>query len=110
MDERIRNLMKERQHEHLLMRVDEPELSDKIVVALRTLDDQQEEIRDTIAVTVARNLRMMARMGMYLEEQVARRFPEFPLRTGMRGWEEYLPPISSQLRDLLEARSGVLTA
>ena len=34
MDERIRNLMRERGHEHLLMRVDEPDLADKIVVAL----------------------------------------------------------------------------
>ena len=110
MDERIRNLMKERQHEHLLMRVDEPELSGKIFIALRALDQQQEEIRDTVAVTVARNLRMMARMGMYLEEQVARRFPEFPLRAGMRSWEEYLPPLSGGLRELLEARAGVLTA
>ncbi len=38
MDERIRNLMRERGHEHLLMRVDEPDLADKIVVALETLD------------------------------------------------------------------------
>jgi polysaccharide pyruvyl transferase WcaK-like protein len=110
MDERIRNLMKERQHEHLLMRVDEPDLSDRIVVALRALDQQQDEIRDTVAATVARNIRLMARMGMYLEEQVARRFPEFPLRAGLRGWEEYLPPLSSQLRGLLETQSGVLTA
>ena len=110
MDERIRNLMKERQQEHLLMRVDEAELSGKIVAALRALDQQQEEIRETIATTVARNVRLMARMGMYLEEQVARRFPEFPLRAGVRGWEEYLPPLSSQLRDLLETQSGVLTA
>ena len=31
--------------------------------------------------TVARNLQMMARMGIYFEEQVARRYPEFPVRT-----------------------------
>ncbi len=34
MDERIRNLMRERGHEHLLMHVDEPDLADKIVAAL----------------------------------------------------------------------------
>ena len=38
MDERIRNLMRDRGHEHLLMRVDEQDLGDKIVVALRALD------------------------------------------------------------------------
>jgi polysaccharide pyruvyl transferase WcaK-like protein len=110
MDERIRNLMRERRHEHLLMRVDEPELADKIVDALRALDRHEDEIRDTMAASVARNLRLMARMGMYLEEQVARRFPEFPLRTGVLEWEEYLPPLSEPLRALLETQSGVLTA
>ena len=36
----------------------------------------------------------MARMGIYFEEQVARRYPEFPVRTGVLGWEDYLPPLS----------------
>ena len=108
MDERIRNLMRERGHEHLLMSVDEPELGDKIVTALRALDAEADEIREAMGSTVARNLQLMARMGVYFEEQVARRFPEFPLRTGVLGWEEYLPPLSPLLRNLLEAHSGVL--
>jgi polysaccharide pyruvyl transferase WcaK-like protein len=110
MDERIRNLMRERGHEHLLMRVDEDELDDKIFAALRSLDEQADEIRETMASTVVRNLQVMARMGVYLAEQVTRRFPEFPLRSGVLGWEEYLPPLSSQLYSLLEAHSGVLSA
>jgi polysaccharide pyruvyl transferase WcaK-like protein len=109
MDERIRNLMRDRGHEHLLMRVDEPELEDKIVQALRTLDEQADEIRDGMGRTVARNLRLMARMGVYFEEQVARHFPEFPIRRGVLGWEDYLPPLSPGLCKLLEAHSGVLT-
>ncbi len=60
--------------------------------------------------TVARNMQMMARMGMYFEEQVARRYPEFPMRSGVLGWEEYLPPLSPLLKELLEAHSGVLVS
>ena len=108
MDERIRNLMRERGHEHLLMRVDEPDLAEKIVVALHALDDEADEIRDAMGRTVARNLQLMARMGIYFEEQVARRYPEFPVRTGVLGWEDYLPPLSPGLLKLLEAHSGVL--
>jgi polysaccharide pyruvyl transferase WcaK-like protein len=108
MDERIRNLMRERGHEHLLMRVDEPGLADKIVAALRALDEQSEEIRDAMGQTVARNLQLMARMGTYFEEQVARRYPQFPVRTGVLSWEDYLPPLSPTLTQLLEAQSGVL--
>ena len=44
--------------------------------------------------TVARNIQLMARMGVYFEEQVARRYPQFPMRTGVLGWEDYLPAAS----------------
>jgi polysaccharide pyruvyl transferase WcaK-like protein len=108
MDERIRNLLHERGHDHLLMRVDEPDLADKIVAALSALDAETEAIRDAISGTVARNLQLMARMGTYFEEQVAKRYPEFPIRTGVLGWEEYLPPLSPNLVKLLESQSGVL--
>jgi polysaccharide pyruvyl transferase WcaK-like protein len=108
MDERIRNLMRERGHECLLMRVDEPELADKIVAALHALDAQAEEIRDAIGQTVARNLQLMARMGTYFEEQVARRYSRFPVRAGALSWEDYLPPLSPTLVKLLEEHSGVL--
>jgi polysaccharide pyruvyl transferase WcaK-like protein len=110
MDERIRNLMRERRHEHLFTSVDDPDLTDRIVSALSALEKQEDEIRDAMAKTVARNLQTMARMGIYLEEQVARRYPEFPVRSGVLGWEEYLPPLSPLLKDLLEAQSGVLVS
>jgi polysaccharide pyruvyl transferase WcaK-like protein len=110
MDERIRNLMRDRGHEHLLMRVDEPDLGEKIVDALHTLDAEADGIREAMGRTVARNLQLMARMGMYFEAQVARQYPEFPVRTGMLGWEEYLPPLSSGLCKLLERHSGELEA
>jgi polysaccharide pyruvyl transferase WcaK-like protein len=110
MDERIGNLMRERGREHLLMRVDDPELGDKIAASLRILDTEADEIREAMGRTVARNIQLMARMGVYFEEQVARHYPEFPIRTGVLGWEGYLPPLSSCLRELLEKHSGVLTS
>jgi hypothetical protein len=48
----------------------------------------------------------MARMGVYFEEHVQRRYPEFPTRTGLQSWEEYLPPLSPTLRTLLETYGG----
>jgi polysaccharide pyruvyl transferase WcaK-like protein len=108
MDERIRNLMRERGHEHLLMGVDEPDLADKIVAALRALDEQSDEIRDAMGHTVSRNLQLMARMGTYFEEQVARRYPQFPVRTGVLNWEDYLPPLGPTLVKLLDTYNGVL--
>ena len=110
MDERIRNLMRERGHEHLLMRVDEPDLADKIAAALATLDAEADEIRDAMPRSVARNLQLMARMGVYFEELVARHFPEFPVRQGILSWEDYLPPLGPGLCRLVEERSDAVAA
>jgi len=108
MDERIRNLMKERGHEHLLISVDDAELEDKIPEVLRALDAQAEELACVMGRIVARNLQMMARMGTYFEEQVARQYPEFPIRTGVLSWEDYLPPLSPSLRELIEKHESAL--
>jgi polysaccharide pyruvyl transferase WcaK-like protein len=103
MDERIRNLMNERGHSHLLMNVDDPDLEQKTLVALETLARDGEIIAEGIGRTVVRNLKVMARMGIYFEEEVRRRYPEFPTRSGEWGWEDYLPPMSTGLHSLIEA-------
>jgi polysaccharide pyruvyl transferase WcaK-like protein len=102
MDERIRNLMRERGHADLLLEVDDPELGSKLLPILESLYRERERIAEGIGDTVVRNLKMMARMGMYLEQHVQVRYPEFPIRRGTRTWEDYLPPINSQLLQLLE--------
>jgi polysaccharide pyruvyl transferase WcaK-like protein len=102
MDERIRNLMHERGQPHLLLEADDPELEPKLVEVLEALFREQESVRDAIASTVVKNIKLMARMGVYFEEHVQRRYPEFPIRGGLRSWEEYLPPLSAGLRQLLE--------
>lgn len=102
MDERIRNLMNERGQPDLLLTVDDPDLEEKLIVILRKLQREQERIRAGIGKTVAKNLKMMARMGIYFEEHVQRRYPEFPIRQGVHHWEEYLPPLSQNLKGLLE--------
>jgi len=48
-------------------------------------------------------LKVMARMGVYFEEEVQRRYPEFETRRGEWSWEDYLPPMSKGLRELAEA-------
>jgi polysaccharide pyruvyl transferase WcaK-like protein len=105
MDERIRNLMRERGHQDLLMTVDDPDLEQKLLVALETLATQGERIADGIARTVVKNLKVMARMGVFFEEEVQRRYPEFPTRTGEWSWEDYLPPMNASLRQLVAAYS-----
>jgi polysaccharide pyruvyl transferase WcaK-like protein len=105
MDERIRNLMNERGHQELLMNVDDPDLEERTLAALEILDREGERIADGIARTVVKNLKLMARMGVYFEEEVQRRYQEFPTRRGEWSWEDYLPPMSDTLRQLVTAYS-----
>lgn len=102
MDERIRNLMRQRGQQHLLLNVDDEGLEEKLFVALKQLHCERESVRDGIGRTVARNLQLMARMGIYFEHIVAQQYPEFPLRPGPLGWEDYLPSLSPNLRKILE--------
>jgi polysaccharide pyruvyl transferase WcaK-like protein len=101
MDERIRNLMKERGHEDLRMNVDDPDLEAKLLTALERLAAEGERIADGIGRTVVKNLKVMAQMGVYFEEEVRRRYPEFPTRKGQWNWEDYLPPMDAGLHKLV---------
>ena len=102
MDERIRNLMRERGHEHLLLTVDDPELEAKLLQMMETLIRDTELVREGIGRTVLRNLKVMAHMGTILEDAVRHTYPEFPLRSGILSWEDYLPPLSKTLRQLAD--------
>jgi polysaccharide pyruvyl transferase WcaK-like protein len=113
MDERIRNLMRERGHEHLYLTVDDPELEPKLLKIMETLVRERDAVREGIGTTVVRNLKMMARMGVLLEDAVRRQYPEFPLRSGILSWEDYLPPLDENLLQLAErydASAAVLVA
>src|SRR2546423_8827256 len=80
MDERIRNLMRERGHQHLFLTVDDPDLEPKLLQVMETLVAEADSVRERIGQTVVPNLKVMARMGTFLEDVVRRVYPEFPLR------------------------------
>ena len=106
MDERIRNLLRERGHEELLLTVDDPDLESKLPAVMELLTSDADAIRDGMGRSVVRNLKTMARMGVFLERAVHERYPEFPVRSGVHSWEEYLPPLSTNLEHLLNTYEG----
>ena len=87
----------------LLMNVDDPDLEQRLLAALEKLATEGERIADGIARTVVKNLKVMGRMGVYFEEELQRRYPEFPTRKVEWSWEDYLPPMNSSLRQLVSA-------
>ena len=102
MDERIRNLMRERGHQHLFLNVDDPDLGPKLLDVMEKLVVEADEIRQSIGRTVVSNLKAMSRMAIFFEEELRKTYPEFPLRKGVLSWEDNLPPFSDNLRKLVE--------
>lgn len=101
MDERIQNLMHDRGHADLLLRVDEDGLGDKLVAALRRLERDAERVRGEVLAFVPGQIRTMGQMGMDLLDEVQRLHPEFPVRDVPRSFEHYIPKLSPQLADLM---------
>jgi polysaccharide pyruvyl transferase WcaK-like protein len=110
MDERIRNLMRERGHQHLLLAVDDPELGPKLLEVMERLVVEADAIRDSIGRTVVSNLKGMSRMAVFLESELRKTYPEFPLRNGVLSWEDNLPPLNEDLRRLVEEYDATAAA
>jgi len=102
MDERIRNLMRERGHPHLLLTVDDPHLEPKLLEVMERMVVEADSIRDRIGRNVVHNLKSMSRMAIFLEDEVRKTYPEFPLRRARLSWEDNLPPLGRELRTLVE--------
>jgi hypothetical protein len=82
--------------------VDDHDLEPKLLQVMERLVVEADAIRDSIGRTVVNNLKAMARMAIFLEEEVGRTYPEFPLRQGILSWEDNLPPLHKDLRRLVE--------
>ncbi len=105
MDERIRNLMKDRGTPELSLEVDDPELDAKLRErGLRLLEDREAGAAP-IERSVARNLRVMGEMGAMFVDHVRRAHPRYPLRAGLGEAGDplaHLPPLPSLQRRILE--------
>jgi len=101
MDERIRNLMRQRGQPSLVAEVDDPDLADRALAMLEELRTDGERVGAGIRRTVVDHLRAMARMGVVLESRVRDLYPDFETRTGVHGWRDYLPPLSPRLEELV---------
>jgi len=77
---------------------------------MEVLVRDEDTIRDALCGIVARNLKLMAHMGVYLEKAAHDCYPDFPVRSGVHSWEEYLPPLSPLLQSLVESHEGAAAA
>jgi polysaccharide pyruvyl transferase WcaK-like protein len=101
-DERIRNVMASRGHDHLYFECDDPEIEPKTLELLRRLDKDRDQIREDIARTIPGQLKLMGQMGIDFGDEVMRRYPNFPRRELARSWEANLPSLPKELLPILE--------
>jgi hypothetical protein len=87
--------------------VEDPDLGPKLLQVMETLVTDADAIRLNIGRTVVKNLKAMASMAIFLEDEVLRTYPEFPLRRGVLSWEDNLPPLPQNLRKLVEQYDSV---
>lgn len=102
MDERIANLMSDRGHEDLLLRVDDHHLGTRVLDTLRLLDRESERVRAEVLRFVPQQIRGMGEMAIDFVDEVARVYPDFPRRSVPRSYEHYLPALGRDLQQLLE--------
>jgi alkanesulfonate monooxygenase SsuD/methylene tetrahydromethanopterin reductase-like flavin-dependent oxidoreductase (luciferase family) len=103
MDERIENLLTDRGHPELLLRVDEPGLAEKLLRALRRVTSERERYAEEVKRYVPGQIKCMGQMGMDFADEVLRVYPEFPLPERRRSWEHFVPRLSPALADLMGA-------
>ncbi len=105
MDERIHNLLHDRGHADLLLRVDDDGLGFRLLDAMRSAYRDSERVRAEIRAFVPGEIRKMGQMGIDLEDEVLRVYPDFPRREVPRAPEHYLPPLSRSVQALLEEQT-----
>lgn len=105
MDERIRNLMKDRGQPELSIECDDPRLDDRLLAAMESALAAPEAMRPGIDASVTRNLLAMGRMGAWAVEHVRERHPRIRFRPGLGDAsrpELHLPPLPDAQARLLE--------
>ena len=105
MDERIRNLMKDRGTPELSFEVDEAGLDTKVRDAALKLLDDREAAAESIERSVARNLHVMGKMGAMFVNHVRAAHPRYPFRAGLGDESNaliHLPALPALQRRILE--------
>jgi polysaccharide pyruvyl transferase WcaK-like protein len=111
MDERIRNLMKDRGTPELSFEVDEAGLDTKVRDAALKLLDDREAAAESIERSVARNLRVMGKMGAMFVNHVRAAHPRYPFRAGLGDESNpliHLPALPALQTRILERFGGSL--
>jgi len=102
MDERLRNLFVDRGTPEYLLKVDEENLQERLLLALRELKKNSVSVAETLGRFIPSQLRRMGQMGIDLVREIASLYPEFPRRKVAETWENFLPSLPPLVASLLD--------
>ncbi|UJR81048.1 polysaccharide pyruvyl transferase family protein [Sandaracinus amylolyticus] len=110
MDERIRNLMRDRGQRDLLLNVDDEALDERLFEAMQRAWSDPDASRVAIERSVARSLVRQGEMGVHLVDHVRAHHPRFPFARHLGSSETggdgdpiaHLPPLAARQRLILE--------
>lgn len=108
MDERITNLMADREQPELALRCDDDALASKLETQMKRVWAEPEGHQAAILRTVGANLGRMAQMGRSLLAHVKKAHPELQTRIDVEQSDAraFLPPLSPSLSRILEGTAG----
>ena len=103
MDERLENLLAESGHlDDYYLRVDEPDLKEKLPIVMDKLWKNREKVRTEIYQTIPGYLRKMAQMGKDYKDYLRKNYPGIQLKEDPIELMGYLPPLYPELKDIVE--------
>jgi len=92
MDERLYNLLGERNHlNEYYIKTDDTDLYKKLITAMNRIWENNEKVKEDILKTVPNYLQTMQRMGMTFHRFIKENFPEFQYSNEPRNQHEFLP-------------------
>lgn len=103
MDERLHNLFAESGHlDDYYLRADDVHLEENLHHAVGKLWANRDDVSAEILAMMPYYLRTLAGMGATFRKFIEEHFPSFPLPPEPPNWLGYLPPLASELRELID--------
>jgi polysaccharide pyruvyl transferase WcaK-like protein len=103
MDERIRNLFAASGHADHLISAEDPDLSGRLLDAVRRLD--RVEVERAARLTVGEGLRATGEMGRHFLQEFGRMLPDFPLPERSPTWQAHVAPLPEEVEAFLSEAS-----
>lgn len=108
MDERLQNLLEETGHiNDYYLEAGDPNLGERLPETIEKLWKNRETVREEILRTIPNYLKKMATMGKTIKDYLRVNFPELTLKEDPDSWPGYLPPLYSELEDLIHTSSSI---